>query len=98
MKKLLSIFLLSLMCVQMLPIQEVGKLLFNNQIVEEHVDGGCSAGKGIKFSGNDLNYHRYAGLETELNPALFLNSLSYRYHEDIPVGPIQEIQTPPPNA
>lgn len=95
MKKLLSIFLISLMCIQMLPIKEVGKLLFCNQIVEEHVEGGCSS-KGPKLTG-DFNFHRYAEMETELNPELFLSTLNYNYYEEIPASPIQEIQTPPPN-
>jgi len=95
-KKLISIFFVCLMCVQLLPIAQVGKLLFNNQIVEEHVDGGCMS-KTLKLSPNDLNFHRYADEATELNPELFLRTLSYSYHEDIPASPIQEIQTPPPN-
>lgn len=87
------------MCVQLLPIKEMGKLLFNNQIVEEHVDsGGCGAAKSLKLSNGDINLHRYADLNVELNPELFLNTFSYRYHEDIPASPIQEIQTPPPNC
>lgn len=98
MKKLLSIFFLCLMCVQLLPIEQMGKMLFNNQIVEEHVDGGCSSSKGVKLSQGDINCHRYADLNVELNPELFLSTLSYRYHEDIPASPIQEIQTPPPNG
>lgn len=95
-KKLISIFFVSLMCVQLLPIAQVGKLLFNNQIVEEHVNGDCMS-KTLKLSPNDLNFHRYADQVTELNPELFLRTLSYSYHEDIPTSPIQEIQTPPPN-
>lgn len=76
-------------------------MLFNNQIVEEHVDSGCSGGcssKGLKLSNGDINLHRYADLRVELNPELFLNILSYCYHEDIPASPVQEIQTPPPNT
>ena len=33
-----------------------------------------------------------------MNPALFLKTLTYRLMEDIPAGPVQEIQTPPPNV
>lgn len=95
-KKLISIFFISLMCVQLLPIAQVGKLLFNNQIVEEHVSGDCMS-KTLKLSPNDLNFHRYSDQVTALNPELFLRTLSYSYHEDIPASPIQEIQTPPPN-
>ncbi|QEH40123.1 hypothetical protein [Chitinophaga sp. XS-30] len=98
MKKLLSIFLLGLMCVQLLPIEQMGKLLFNNQIVEEHVDGGCSSSKNLKLNSGDINCHRYGDLDVELNPELFANALSFRYHEDIPASPVQEIQTPPPNS
>lgn len=96
MKKLISIFLFGLMCIQVLPIKEVGKLLFNNQIVEEHVEGSYGS-KGIKLA-SDLNCHRYGEGETEMNPALFLTTFTYRLFEDIPAGPVQEIQTPPPNV
>lgn len=96
MKRLISVFLISLMCIQVLPIKEVGKLLFNNQIVEEHVEGACGA-KGVKLP-SDLNCHKYGEEETEMNPALFLRTLTYRLMEDIPAGPVQEIQTPPPNV
>ncbi len=95
MKKLISVFLIGLMCIQVLPIKEVGKLLFNNQIVEEHVEN-CGA-KGVKLP-SDLNVHKYGENETEMNPALFLRTLTYRLMEDIPAGPVQEIQTPPPNV
>lgn len=96
MKKLLSIFLVSLMCIQLLPIKEVGKLLFNNQIVEEHMEGGNSS-KGPKLTA-DLGFLRYAEMSALLNPELFLSTRNYNYYEEIPASPIQEIQTPPPNA
>ena len=96
MKKLISVFLISLMCIQVLPIKEVGKLLFNNQIVEEHVEGSCGSKGGVKLLA-DLNCHKYGDDETAMDPALFLTSYTYRLLEDVPAGPVQEIQTPPPN-
>lgn len=83
------------MCIQLLPIKEVGKLLFTNQIVEEHVDSGCIS--KVKLSYGDINCYRHPELEPRFNADLLLCTLSYSFHENIPVSPIQEIQTPPPN-
>jgi hypothetical protein len=95
MKKLIGIFLLALMVTQLLPIKEVGKLLFNNQIVEEHpVEGGYDHAKKlfkeIKFF-KPLNEHQGQ------DPQLLLGAMLYDGFADIPSGPAKEIHTPPPN-
>jgi len=55
MKKFISIVFLVLMGTQLLPIKEMGKLLFNNQIVEEHPVDGCS-GDNVKLA-KELKYY-----------------------------------------
>ncbi|MEZ2441584.1 hypothetical protein QFZ51_000638 [Chitinophaga sp. W3I9] len=94
MKKLIGIFLLALMVSQLLPIKEVGKLLFNNQIVEEHpVDCG---GDHIKIA-KELKFCKQFD-EIQFNPLLILGILQYHLMEDIPSNPAQEIHAPPPNT
>ncbi|UPK70435.1 hypothetical protein [Chitinophaga filiformis] len=96
MKRIIGIFLLALMCTQLLPIKEMGRLLFNNQIVEEHPveDGGCcdliKLGKELKFLHND-NTLQFA-------PSLLIKSLHYNFFAEIPQGPTREIHCPPPNC
>ncbi len=93
MKKLIGIFLLTLMVSQLLPIKEVGKLLFNNQIVEEHpVDCGADHVKIAK----ELKFCKQFD-EIQFNPLLILGILQYHLMEDIPSNPAQEIHAPPPN-
>lgn len=93
MKKIIGIFLLALMVSQLLPIKEVGKLLFNNQIVEEHpVDAG---GDHIKIA-KELKFCKQFD-ELQFNPLLIIGILQYHLMEDIPSNPAQEIHAPPPN-
>ncbi|QJB34415.1 hypothetical protein HF324_25055 [Chitinophaga oryzae] len=94
MKKIIGIFLLGLMISQFLPIKEVGKLLFNNQIVEEHpVD---AAGDHVKIAKELKFCKQFDALQ--FNPILLIGVLHPLLMEDIPSNPAQEIHAPPPNA
>ena len=80
---------------QLLPIKEMGKLLFNNQIVEEHpVDGSCDTVKLAK----EFKYYNHFDAALKFSPELFLNIVQYQLFEDIPSGPAREIHAPPPNC
>ncbi|PSL49280.1 hypothetical protein CLV51_101610 [Chitinophaga niastensis] len=94
MKKIIGIFLLALMVSQLLPIKEVGKLLFNNQIVEEHpVDCGADHVKIAK----ELKFCKQFDDEIQFNPLFIIGILRYHLMEEIPSNPAQEIHAPPPN-
>ncbi|NIG52388.1 hypothetical protein [Chitinophaga sp. Cy-1792] len=93
MKRAIGIFLLALMVSQLLPIKEVGKILFNNQIVEEHpVEGGDH----IKIA-KELKFCNWSDELLKLSPLLELNTVRFLSNEDIPNSPAQEIHCPPPN-
>lgn len=82
------------MSTQLLPIKEMGKLLFNNQIVEEHpVDCGDTVkhAKEIKF------FKHYDGAH-QFEPSLTLSAIHYNFFAEIPQGPTREIHCPPPNC
>lgn len=81
---------------QLLPIKEMGKLLFNNQIVEEHPVDGCS-GDTVKLA-KELKYYNHAEAALKFAPELYLRIVQYRLFEDIPNGPAREIHAPPPNC
>lgn len=99
MKRLIGILLLCLMATQLLPIKEVGKILFNNQIVEEHPADGCSnSGDNLKFGKEIKFFDKNFNDSVHFNPQLFLSILQYHLFEDIPNSPAQEIHTPPPNT
>ncbi|HEY0272892.1 MAG TPA: hypothetical protein VGC22_06880 [Chitinophaga sp.] len=92
MKRILSILLLAIMCTQLLPIRALGKILFNNQIVEEHVDS--EGGKILK----EVKFHPVHGHVNYLAVEIFLQELFSRYHEQLPTNHSMEVQTPPPNC
>jgi hypothetical protein len=97
MKRLIGIFLLALMCIQLLPIKEMGKLLFNNQIVEEHpVEDGNCGGDHIKLC-KELKFLKHDGSQ-QFEPSLLIKSLHYNFFAEIPQGPTREIHCPPPNC
>ncbi len=93
MKKLIGIFLLGLMMIQLLPIKEVGKLLFNNQIVEEHPGDAGDFSKSVK----ELKFCKQMNDALKFDPQLFLSILQYNLFAEIPSSPAVEIHTPPPN-
>jgi hypothetical protein len=97
MKKIIGIFLLALMCTQLLPIKEMGKVLFNNQIVEEHpVEDGCTCDlvKVIK----EFKFFKPYDSSLQFEPSLLLKRLHYNFFAEIPLGPAREIHCPPPNC
>ncbi|QHS61700.1 hypothetical protein [Chitinophaga agri] len=95
MKRIIGIFLLALMCTQLLPIKEVGKILFNNQIVEEHpVEDGCHF--DVKFS-KELKFLSHTSI-IQFEPSLLVKSLHYNFFAEIAQGPVREIHCPPPNC
>lgn len=96
MKKVIGIFLLALMCTQLLPIKEMGRLLFNNQIVEEHPSDGCSGDDVVKLA-KDLKWLKLHD-HTFAEPSLYLSSIHYTMMEEVPQGPAREIHCPPPNC
>lgn len=83
------------MCIQLLPIKEMGKLLFNNQIVEEHPveDGGCDLVKLTK----ELKFLKHDNT-LQFEPSLLVKSLHYNFFAEIPQSPAREIHCPPPNC
>jgi hypothetical protein len=95
MKKVLGIFLLVLMSTQLLPIKEMGRLLFNNQIVEEHPVDGCN---DIVKLAKELKFLKQYDASLQYAPSLFLTSIHYNFFAEIPQGPAREIHCPPPNC
>lgn len=81
---------------QLLPIKEMGKLLFNNQIVEEHPVDGCGSDT-VKLA-KEFKYYNHDDAALKFAPELYLNIVQYRLFEDIPSGPAREIHAPPPNC
>ncbi|PUZ26588.1 hypothetical protein DCM91_09255 [Chitinophaga costaii] len=82
------------MCTQFLPIRALGKMLFNNQIVEEHVHEDGESGKAFK----EIKFHPVHGHVNYLAIEIFIQELFSHYHEQLPPNHSMEVSTPPPNC
>jgi len=80
---------------QLLPIKEMGRLLFNNQIVEEHPVDGCD---DIVKVTKEFKYLKQYDPSVVYEPSLFLTRSHYNFFAEIPLGPAREIHCPPPNC
>jgi hypothetical protein len=95
--RFLNIFLILVLLTQVLPVKQMGELLFNNQLNEEinYSDSGCKEiNKSIESS---------IELEEALHFALILASsatqLNYSNFQDcIPSNHVFDVNVPPPNC
>lgn len=96
MRNWISTLLLTLLVTQFLPIKEVGKLLFQSQIVEDLSVDRSAEQDLVKKSGQCpvLEYFAHDQLQ-----ALYFKkqSLEFLYREARLADPYLERQTPPPN-
>ena len=97
--RIISLFLSLLLLIQILPVQQIGKALGQNQWTEELPHGDecpAKAGDALHFNNPFLPPHNFI----ELNSAYFVNiSLAYiLISERIPHNHSTEIETPPPDS
>jgi hypothetical protein len=95
MKKFLAILFLSIFTIQILPIKEIGKILWNGQMTEEvHESGSCHK-KMASDSHNKLWYHNFGtAISIEDNGVSRLTlhvlrdeALIKSHHRDVPLQP-----------
>jgi hypothetical protein len=95
--RFLNIFLILVLLIQVLPVKQMGELLFNNQLNEEITcsDSGCKEiNKSIESS---------VELEEGLQFALILASSStqlnyFNFQDSIPRHQVFDVPVPPPNC
>jgi hypothetical protein len=93
-KKIITIFLLFIICIQCLPVKELGKCLFDSSFVEEDVCGKSLEKKETK------DFHKEFDFIND-SPLLIFNQTSSFYsrkNTDLFVSPVTDVTTPPPNA
>jgi hypothetical protein len=95
MKKLIGLFLLIVLAIQVLPVKQVGSLLMSNQIQEEiphslDVDYCKKMESKSEFVSHSIQFH----------PINFLSSHEHHvlYNVQIPKNHSCEILVPPPNC
>ena len=97
-RNLISFLLLLILCVQILPVKEIGSVLFSNQINEELPHACDDAGKDGKIKIPDF--------KDDLQGSYFLSTIFYNaasvhqytaYTSVLPHNHSCEIPTPPPD-
>jgi hypothetical protein len=104
MKHLVAYLFLFIFSFQVLPVKEIGKILFKNQLTEEVKESGCEDGcdgetSKLKKEGDPLQYTKLGEQQTARIQYLS-HSLQTAIHEAerLPIHHVGEILTPPPNC
>lgn len=96
-KRIINIFLVLVLSVQVLPIQQMGKLLYSNTFTEEiphNMDSGTEQAKQNESKSDFIYMPEVAVLRMD-NISLFKRPV---VSVDIPQNHTTEIHVPPPNC
>ncbi|RYY24359.1 MAG: hypothetical protein EOO04_13160 [Chitinophagaceae bacterium] len=104
MKHLIAYIFLMIFSFQVLPVKELGKILFKNQITEEEVHGykGHEDGKSLKqkLDGGDPYQNADESFQCFARAKFLTNRISTALHaaDKLPRNHVPDIVTPPPDA
>ena len=96
-RKITAYFFLLLFSMQILPIKEIGKILYNNQIVEEEVPTTKTAKNGMEGDGHKFLYISHPQYPSRLIHFNYKSALAIAEAENAPQEPVRDILVPPPN-
>jgi hypothetical protein len=97
-RRFVTILLLSVFAITILPLRQVGRMLYNNQWTEELSEHAETKGKQ---TGPSFSLHPFDFLLSEVDGGqLFKGGLTYllNYRQALPAIPVGEILVPPPNC
>ncbi len=97
-KRVLTLFLIMVMAIQILPVMEMGKALFNCQFTEEIAHSIILDTDEVDKA--DFQKTEYLPTKTFMNPVIsLLASIEHmHYAVTIPHNPANDINVPPPNC
>lgn len=97
MKKVINIFLLLLVTVQMLPVKEIGEALFNNAFTEEiaHSISVDDIGGGKSFT---KSFYLCADFSPKNIYQILISNSNIFFQDTVPQNYSTEILVPPPNC
>lgn len=103
MKQLVAYFFLFIFSFQVLPVKEIGKILFKNQLTEEVKESDCSecsGGETVKLKKDGEPLYHQLGAQQAARLQYLSHSLHTAIHEAerLPIHHVGEILTPPPNC
>jgi hypothetical protein len=91
MKKIFSILFIAIICIQFLPIKQMGKYLYDNTFIEEEM-----AKKEVKAPAGIIK--ECIAYQTNFPQSIFITTTFFSSNTVLLSHPISEITTPPPNA
>jgi hypothetical protein len=96
-KKIITVFLMLVLMIQLLPVKQVVRYFFvDNPTSEEIVEGAKSATKNFRFL--DEDHHWLYGTGTVVSEAIPTAASAFlHFAEALPVFYSKDIHTPPPN-
>ena len=91
MKKIVSIFFILIICIQCLPVKQIGKCIYDNTFIEEEMVK--KAFKSPVSQPQDIFSQRFLFPQPNCTVTSFI-TVNTKLHQH----PITEVTTPPPNA
>lgn len=93
-KKFIALICLIVLSTQVIPLRQIGAILFNNQITEE-IAHASDCGK--KLSEEKELHTSYLPLDIQVKILSDINNLSMFAHSRLVKQHVAEVPTPPPN-
>ena len=93
-RKIIAVICLVVLCTQVIPLRQIGAMLFNNQITEELAH---SSDFGKRISGEKEAHHFFPVLNVAAKELAATNNLSIYSRSSLVKLHIAEVPTPPPN-
>jgi hypothetical protein len=102
MKRYIAFFCFLLFSFQVIPVKEIGELLFKGQITEEeiHSSGNQQSeapNAKLKKDGDNTYYYNFTQYNSRIEYANLRSDIAIQQAEKLPVSFVADIVTPPPN-
>lgn len=96
-KILISLICLTVLMFQLLPVKQLGSLLFSNQLQEELPHAAADVEKGMNENPDFKKDFYYIHNITQVNHIACNTNLFIHFATALPFAHVGEIHTPPPN-
>lgn len=96
-KKIVTLFLLLVLSIQMLPVQQMGNALFSNQFTEE-IPHSLDTDRDLSKKSNGQNDYVTPGVLAINTVSTYLSFQHHYIADNIPQNFTGEVDVPPPNC
>jgi hypothetical protein len=95
-RNLINIILMAVLLIQVLPVREIGEMLFDNQLNEEINCSGGSIKELSKYNDSFVD-NQDQKLHYEINLHNSLTTAYAAFQTSLPIHHISDVPVPPPN-